>query len=81
MSSGTLRTFGLLKRRHAAFVAAGSKLKNAKMFANVINRCLLPYDDQKTVISQIPPPPLHMLIGAVDSIMKFLDASVRNASL
>ena len=47
-------------------------MKHAKKFKNVIKPCLLPYDDNKSVISQIPPPPLHLLIGAVGAIMNFI---------
>ena len=72
LTSGNLRTFGLLKQRYRDFVAAGSKLKDAQFFFNVIHPCLLPYEDHQTVISQIPPPPLHMLIGATNSIMNFI---------
>ena len=72
LCSGRLRTFGLLKQRYAEFVKAGSKLKNAQHFYNVIHSCLLPYADHLPVISQIPPPSLHLMIGAAGAIMNFI---------
>ena len=68
---GVSRTFCRLKRRFAEFVADGSKIKNAKHHANVINECLLGHN-VGLVILAIPPPPLHMLMGGTNAIMNVI---------
>ena len=64
-----MRTFGLLRQRLAEFVSAGAKLKDAKKFFNVVRKCLLIFGDRVLVLFILPPPPLHLLLGATNTIM------------
>ena len=72
LECGKMRTFGLLKQRYNAFVDAGSALKKAQLFANVIHPALLHYPDHELVLYAIPPPPLHMMIGGADAILSVI---------
>ena len=66
LDSGELRTFGSLAQRYADFAANGSKLKDMQKFKNVIHPSLLKRDPGCTVLSAVPPPELHLLMGAVN---------------
>ena len=66
---GQMRPSGLLKQRLAQFLQNGGKLKDAKQFANVIKRCLLEFPEDAVILFLIPPPPLHLLMGATNAIM------------
>ena len=66
---GRMRTFGLLRQRLAEFLAAGGRLKDAKNFYNVVRECLLIFGDSVLVLFVLPPPPLHLRLGATNIIM------------
>ena len=53
-------TFGDLRQQHAAYVEAGSNKSKASKFYNVVNKPLLPFDDNLPVVLGVPPPQLHM---------------------
>ena len=69
--SGTLRSFGDLKKSHIEWQAAGGDSKNAKLYNNVIHqpvfdeRC-----DNLEVLDILPPPELHLLLGIVYTLCK-----------
>ena len=62
MEGGELRTFGSLEQLEAA----GSKMKAMQKFKNVIHPSLLKRDPGNSVLSVVPPPELHLLMGAVN---------------
>ena len=62
MEGGELRTFGSLEQLEAA----GSKMKAMQKFKNVIHPSLLKRDPGTSVLSVVPPPELHLLMGAVN---------------
>ena len=66
LECGELRTFGSLAKRSAEFVSKGSKLKDMKRFKNVIHPSLLKGEPGSNVLSAVPPPELHLLMGAVN---------------
>ena len=66
MKLGKMRTFGGLRKRHRQFIESGGNLKDAQKFANCIHEPILDEADETLVIYVIPPPELHLLIGAVD---------------
>ena len=66
LESGELRTFGSLAQSYAQFVAGGSKLKDMQKYKNVIHPSLLRREPGCTVLSAVPPPELHLLMGAVN---------------
>jgi hypothetical protein len=61
-----LRTFGNLAERFAEYEAAGSKKKDMMKFKNVIHKCLMKGDPDTTILSAIPLPELHLLMGLVN---------------
>ena len=66
LESGELRTFGSLAQMHSQFEAKGSKMKDMQKFKNVIHPSLLRGEPDCTVLSTVPPPELHLLMGAVN---------------
>ena len=67
----TLRTFGNLSTWYEKYRVAA---KNRKMqeFKNVINESLLKGDSNSTILSVIPLPELHLLMGLVNWAVEFL---------
>ena len=66
MKCGVMRSFGLMKKRHQQFVAAGRKLKDASKYANTIEECLMQEADSKRPLDVFPPGELHLLMGAIN---------------
>ena len=66
LECGELRTFGSLAKRSAEFASKGSKMKDMKRFKNVIHPSLLKGEPGSNVLSAVPPPELHLLMGAVN---------------
>ena len=62
-----MRTFGELEKRHAQFLDAGGRLKDAPKFANVIHRPLIKGEEDEKIIDRIPPEELHLMMGGVDT--------------
>ena len=66
LESGELRTYESLAKHHDDFVAKGSKMKDMQKFKNVIHSSLLKGEPASKVLSSIPPPELHLLMGGVN---------------
>ena len=66
LESGELRTYESLAKHHDDFVAKGSKMKDMQKFKNVIHPSLLKGEPASKVLSSIPPPELHLLMGGVN---------------
>nr|XP_047138903.1 uncharacterized protein LOC124814863 [Hydra vulgaris] len=71
-NQGTLRTFRSLKQAHKTYTAAGSDIKKAKLFGNVIHDPILSLDDDALVLDLIPPMELHLLLGVGNYLFKIL---------
>lgn len=54
--------------------------KNAKNFKNCVNSPLLPHVNKK-ILNYIPPPELHLLLGAVNTIFDKMSAEFEGVSL
>ena len=72
MKAGKPRTFGNMRKRYEQFMASGGELKNASKYANVIHLPLLKEEDSTFVISVMPPPELHLLMGGVNAVLNLL---------
>ena len=66
LECGELRTFGSLAKRNAEFASKGSKMKDMQKYKNVIHPSLLRGEPGSTVLSAVPPPELHLMMGAVN---------------
>ena len=67
-NSGEPRTFGNLKKQLFAWTLAGGNASSAKYFGNVVHMSLITADDDDHVIDLLPPPELHLLLGAVNTM-------------
>ena len=58
---------------HNEYVLAGCPAKNMQHFKNVVNSCLFEEEDRsKLVLEVVPLPELHMLMGFVNHMSKFI---------
>ena len=65
MESGRLRTFGSCVKNNMDYVAPGSKSSTMQRYFNCINMPLLRMDSDMEVMDALPPPKLHLMMGAV----------------
>ena len=72
LQSAKLRTFGNMACSLAKYKAAGSKKKDMQHYKNVMNQCLLKGDPDTTILSAIPLPELHLLMGLVNLALELL---------
>ena len=72
MKAGKPRMFGNMRNRYEQFMASGEDLKNASKYANVIHLPLLKEEDSASIISTMPSPELHILMGGVNAVRKLL---------
>ena len=66
MESGRLRTFGSCVKNNMDYVASGSKSSTMQRYFNCINMPLLRMDSDMEVMDALPPPELHLMMGAVN---------------
>ena len=60
------RTLGEIKKYHAAYVKA--KCRNAPKYYNCVNEPLIKGKDTDKMIDVLPPPPLHLMLGVVNTV-------------
>ena len=65
---GNLRTFGSLRQNFEAFKSSKSSL--ASDFFNCHEKPILPHEDDTEVLNVIPPPELHLMLGAVNHLFQ-----------
>ena len=65
---GVPRTFGNLKSTFQIWIDAGGDMVNAKIYGNVIHPSVLSTKSDSLVIDLVPPPELHLLLGAVNTM-------------
>ena len=80
LQSGTLRTFAHLKENHQKYMATGSNPAKMKECANVVQECLTVAPPDALVLNFHPLPPLHLLMGVVNHLVK-LCISVDSSTL
>ena len=66
LEAGNPRTFSNLIHNYNAYVEAGSKPKLMQKFKNVINLPLIKVECDQKVDNAVPPPELHLMMGAVN---------------
>ena len=69
-----MRTIGSLKARYKEFVEGGSNRKKMMDVKNVINPPIIEGDDWDLIIDKIPPPELHLMMGAANKIWDLLSS-------
>ena len=74
LSCGKMRTLGTLKARYKEFVEGGSDKKKMMDAKNVINPPIIEGDDCDLVLDKIPPPELHLMMGAANKIWDLLSS-------
>ena len=67
------RTLGRIRKMVQAYRNSGSQLKKASDFLNCIHEPLMSGEDETPVLSIIPPPELHLMLGAVNKIFEELN--------
>nr|XP_047129473.1 uncharacterized protein LOC105843228 [Hydra vulgaris] len=73
LKSGNLRSFGDIDNCFRQYADAGFPEKQMMNFKNVVKPCLIKVDDpKKLVISVIPLPELHLLMGLVNHICNYI---------
>ena len=72
LQSGELRTFGSLKLWYQNFKEAGLDMTKMQHFKNQINESLLTGAEDTTILSFLPPPELHLLMGLVNWVLELL---------
>ena len=68
-----LLTVGDLKRMLKAFRDAGAKLEDAMLYGSVVNDIILKYPDDTLIMDVLNIPELHIILGLVSKILKFLE--------
>jgi hypothetical protein len=68
-----LRTIGRIKQLASKHSEAGKHTGKAKEYFNCVNPPLLNGVDNATVLSLVPPPELHLLLGVTNTIFKHLN--------
>ena len=72
LESGNLRTFSSLAENYSKFDNDGKNVRNMQKYANVIHECLLAGEPNQTILSAIPLPELHLLMGMVNWALELL---------
>ena len=76
--NGNLRTLGELKTLSEKFARAKGKEKKASNFKNCVNAPLLLGQDSDTVLSLVPPPQLHIMLGICNKVIDELNGHFKN---
>ena len=72
LESGPLRTFSLLIQNSQAYIAAGSKPATMQIYKNCVNPPLLDMPEDQLVQDAVPPPELHLMMGAVNQKLELI---------
>ena len=66
LEAGKLRTFGSIIQHHQNYVAAGCPIDKMQLYKNCVNLPMLDVDEDCFVEEEVPPPELHLLMGATN---------------
>ncbi|XP_065683561.1 uncharacterized protein LOC136096352 [Hydra vulgaris] len=69
---GQLRTFGGIRDLYKKFVKSGCDAKRSKEFENVVHLPMFAFPDRELILEAIPPMELHLLLGVVNHLIKYL---------
>lgn len=75
---GEERTIGNIKENFQNWKSSGLSLTRAKMFKNCVNMPLLDFDDDSKILTVLPPPELHLMLGAFNHLFKHLELQCPN---
>ncbi|KAJ8671941.1 hypothetical protein QAD02_003200 [Eretmocerus hayati] len=67
---GYYRTIGSCIANHEQWLNSGGKKNLAKSFMSCVHQPLFTGEDETEVIARIPPPELHIMLGAFDTLYK-----------
>ena len=65
---GERSTLQSIENAFQSWTDAGSKMKDAKKHGNVVHPPLLSGEPDQQVIEILPPPELHLMLGAVNTM-------------
>lgn len=71
-SKGAMRSISNIKANYTSYSAAGSNPKKAKDFDSCINMPVFHEITDKRILDLLPPPELHLMLGAVNSIISHI---------
>ena len=74
LTCGKMRTIGSLKYRYKEFVDRGCDKKKMMDVKNVINPPLLEGSESDQILEKLPPPELHLMMGAANKIWDLLSS-------
>ena len=57
-----------MRTHYRDYVSNGSRVKDMKLYKNVVNPCLIDGDDNQYVLDVVAPPELHILMGVVTKV-------------
>lgn len=80
-SSGIYRTIGSCLKNNAAWEKIGGSKCNAKMYKSTVHPPIFTGQDETLILDIIPPPELHLLLGAVNTIYKSMLTECETDSL
>ena len=72
LESGVLRTMSSLITNSQAYKAAGSKPETMQYYKNCVKPPLLDATEDQLIIHLVPPPELHLLMGACNKGLEVL---------
>ena len=73
-----LRDLGSLRKNYRDFIASGGNKENAKNFFSVVSAPMLEGADSDLVLTKLPIAELHIFLGLVNHILKYLDKAADN---
>ena len=72
LEAGPLHTFSSLIQINQAYIAAGSKPATMQKYKNCVNPPLLHMPEDQLVQEAVPPPELHLMMGAVNKKLELI---------
>ena len=81
LDCGQLRTFGRIQECYTGFEEAGCDKKKMKEFGNVVHPPLICAERDQTILETVPPPELHMLMGATNHLLELIRRFLESRNL
>ena len=81
LEAGRLRSLARIIEYYDGFTSAGSDKRRMKEFANVVNVPLLKLENDDLMEAMIPPPELHLMMGAVNHKLNLLSRLITKMEL
>ena len=81
LEAGRLRSLARIIECYDGFTSSGSDKRRMKEFANVVNVPLLKLENDDLMEAMIPPPELHLMMGAVNHKLNLLSRLITKMEL